>query len=370
MEWGRISMLSRITRSLSPLLLASLLWPTVQSSAAEEEAPASPTPPDAIAPPPDAPGKAPETKQPAAPVVPDEVQTIMDAHAAGLLAIDAEHHANLKQLTSGYLKALKRLRGEFQAAGDLEGMLTLDKAASMVDLENRSIGPKSKNPHIAKLQRIHHGEVRKAGLQRASEVARQFDKSDELLKDLEVRITKAGDLRTGVLVRAERDKLALAPANLSVRQALASAGVNSTGEKAAQGRIFITCNNGYQLFLNGKAIGQGSNWKAPQVYPVALKTGDVMTVYAWDRANGSRSAGLFCSVRIGGKEVPSADSRWRCSTDPGRNWLRGSALQNERLPSTRNVYAPHVNAKYRGWTGKFMWSSNTARRVVFKLVIP
>lgn len=90
-------------------------------------------------------------------------------------------------------------------------------------------------------------------------------------------------------------------------------------------QIEITCDDRYELFINGRQVGAGRNWKVLDVYDVRalLSSGkNVVAVRTYNAAPGS--AGLVARLVVrnrGNTDVAfSTDDTWLTSTTEAENW--------------------------------------------------
>ncbi|MBX9788502.1 MAG: HEAT repeat domain-containing protein [Pirellulales bacterium] len=91
------------------------------------------------------------------------------------------------------------------------------------------------------------------------------------------------------------------------------------------GRIEITCDNAYELFVNGRPVGAGKDWKTFDDYDIGrlLVVGDnTIAVRCMNDEPGS--AGLIARVTVKQKgntdQSYSTDGSWRVTTEEQRNW--------------------------------------------------
>jgi hypothetical protein len=80
----------------------------------------------------------------------------------------------------------------------------------------------------------------------------------------------------------------------------------------ATARLRVTCDNGYDIVLNGQSIGKGERWETVQEYGVAkhLRAGrNELTVRA---SNTGDSAGLIAELTGEGLAI-GTDATWRCA---------------------------------------------------------
>jgi hypothetical protein len=97
------------------------------------------------------------------------------------------------------------------------------------------------------------------------------------------------------------------------------------------GTITITCDNEYELYVNGVFIGSDGNWRDAETWNVDFVTGmNVVAVHRWDWV-GSNCRGLMVKIVSDDGAVHLTDTTWKATgenlsgwTDPGfddSGWL-------------------------------------------------
>jgi len=91
------------------------------------------------------------------------------------------------------------------------------------------------------------------------------------------------------------------------------------------GRIEITADDGYELFVNGRPVGSGKTWKQINVYDIQRYLIPGRNTIAVKATNGARgAAGLVAQVVVknkGNTDVSySTDTSWLVSTEEQANW--------------------------------------------------
>ncbi|MGV3483881.1 MAG: DUF1549 domain-containing protein, partial [Planctomycetaceae bacterium] len=84
-----------------------------------------------------------------------------------------------------------------------------------------------------------------------------------------------------------------------------------------RGGAVITCDNGFELYVNGREVGRGDDWTQPQAIALhtLLKKGDnQLVVIASNAGSGPNAAGLFFEARLvlanGGDVIVASDESW------------------------------------------------------------
>lgn len=105
-------------------------------------------------------------------------------------------------------------------------------------------------------------------------------------------------------------------------------------------RLLITADNTFRLFLDGREIGQGSEWRRLTEYDLSLVLGPGSHVLAVECFNDWSAAGLILGLEVSFKQgeslrvlsddtwriVPNELARWEGRTAPQPNWGRAVAL--------------------------------------------
>jgi hypothetical protein len=77
--------------------------------------------------------------------------------------------------------------------------------------------------------------------------------------------------------------------------------------------IYMTCDNEFDLYVNGIKIGRGTSWTTTYHFAPLVKSGDVIAIDGIDQGGPAAFIGVF-----GGKV--SKASEWRCSTKESAGW--------------------------------------------------
>jgi hypothetical protein len=98
------------------------------------------------------------------------------------------------------------------------------------------------------------------------------------------------------------------------------------GAKVARAQLEITADNGFRVMLDGREIGQGSDWRHLTEYDLTWLLPPGTHVLAVEGFNDDLEAGLLAGLKIeleGGRliEIPS-DTTWRIAPEKERGWER------------------------------------------------
>lgn len=132
--------------------------------------------------------------------------------------------------------------------------------------------------------------------------------------------------------------------------------------------IYICCDDAYDLYVNGRGVGNGWGFRTLRKFEVKLTPGDVIAVRGRDE-NGGRSAGLFCTVTMRDLTLPSGKD-WRYSLKQPANWTTAGPGAGDRPVSVTNIAPEHKGKRFPEAPGQFMWAAEAAPMVFFKLVVP
>ena len=107
-----------------------------------------------------------------------------------------------------------------------------------------------------------------------------------------------------------------------------------TLKKKGEGEIRITADNQFQLFVNGKPVGDGNDWRQIEVFDISEFLQKGVNTIAVEATNADEgSAGLVARVLvkpIGGTfESYSTDASWKTSVRRFRNWTAPGFPESE-----------------------------------------
>jgi signal transduction histidine kinase len=95
-----------------------------------------------------------------------------------------------------------------------------------------------------------------------------------------------------------------------------------------QALLRITADNSYHLYLDGRDIGDGSNWKSLTEYDLTFLLTPGTHVMAIEAFNDGREAGVLMGMQVSfasGNELEMlSDNSWRVVPNHSRRWLRQS----------------------------------------------
>jgi hypothetical protein len=81
--------------------------------------------------------------------------------------------------------------------------------------------------------------------------------------------------------------------------------------------IFMTCDNEFDLYINGVKIGKGDTWTTTYKFTTTIKQGDVIAIDGLDKGGPAAFIGIF------GDRLTKAKD-WRCSTKEISGWTKNN----------------------------------------------
>ena len=82
-------------------------------------------------------------------------------------------------------------------------------------------------------------------------------------------------------------------------------------------KIFMTCDNEFDLYVNGEKVGKGDTWTTTYEFNTIVKSGDIIAIDGVDKGGPAGFIGVF-----NGKITKPAD--WKCSTQKSDNWNKNN----------------------------------------------
>ena len=93
--------------------------------------------------------------------------------------------------------------------------------------------------------------------------------------------------------------------------------VKATPAPATVLPIYMTCDNEFDLYVDGNKIGRGTSWTTTYTFSPLVNLGDVIAIDGVDQGGPAAFIGVF-----GGKVTKPAD--WRCSTKETAGWNKNN----------------------------------------------
>lgn len=139
------------------------------------------------------------------------------------------------------------------------------------------------------------------------------------------------------------------------------------GVKATQARLRIAVDDGYQLYLDGRELAQGANWRSITEYDLALLLTPGHHVLAINAFNDYYSAGMILNLHIelaDGRVLDfKSDETWKVVPEGVRDWEKSGRAQPEWQAAALITPHPYWNSPN--------WPDDYVRVPAFQpLVIP
>ena len=136
--------------------------------------------------------------------------------------------------------------------------------------------------------------------------------------------------------------------------------INVSGNAAT---VIVSCDNGYELYVNGSLVGNGGNWNQAGQYPgVALVAGKNVIAIKGTDAGGI--AALLAEIADAGQRFVTGTA-WKVSTSPPSNW-KDIAYDDSGWAAATDYGAYGISPWYTGVSGmpgdtsaRWIWSSNS-----------
>lgn len=123
----------------------------------------------------------------------------------------------------------------------------------------------------------------------------------------------------------------------------------SLKEKPVKASLAISCDNSYQLFINGQKMGAGEDWQKPDGWDPRdfLKVGaNEFLVVAKNAGTGPNHAGLYLEGRL----RFSDDSEQSFATNKDWQWSARLPNAEGKFPEPASDWKPAVEVTPEGWT--------------------
>jgi hypothetical protein len=309
-----------------------------------------------------------------------------------LVAIEREFASDCAACLGYYSNSLAEIELKTRQAADLDGLIAVRgemerfrSSGSVPDKTPEGI-PEAMAVAQSKYQRLVSEALVKR-LRKHAALTRSYVKSLEALK---VSLVKQGKLDDALSAADELKAAEFILADVEVQLGACDApstGSGQAGLRAAReprprgsgekAKMYVSCDNEYVVWLNGKTIGSSSNWHVLACYPIRIAENDILAIEAKDFESGDHKAGLFCGIVI------DEDNRswgtgpdWHCSTTrPPSDWRTSSMLQFDQKMSTENIHPTHRDreraflATNQYITGDIVWSPKPSPVVYVKETI-
>ena len=134
--------------------------------------------------------------------------------------------------------------------------------------------------------------------------------------------------------------------------------------------ITVTCDNVYQLYLNGKLIGSDNKWETAEIYKTGLREGDIICIIAEDLGNGRDTVGLACLV-YDRRKVFSTPHNWYYTTEkPDEKWFKSSSVENMQILKAIKKPKRPINKIKHLEQSSWAWSEEANKKLYLKFIVP
>lgn len=313
---------------------------------------------------------------------PAELVSLREKAQFAYVKITEEARTEQKRVHDKYLSLLKDTAQTAQSKGDLNAVLALKKA---IEQAERAETLSDLDPVIPASRSFiaYSRKIETDSLQRQCQLFGLY------LQQIDLRVTrytKEGRIDEAVAFKKESATFEKRLAEL--KEKLPQPGPAPAPVLPAPGNtyaatLYITCDNGFTAWLNGKQIAASDDWRKLQEVELKIREGDILAIEATDQGPGDRSAGLFCCIIIpnyNGKKKASwgTDESWSCSTKkPRQGWQKkaealdgaGKMDKGNTAPDHRNRTSEYRHSHDNGISGEFVWSSDPAPKIYVKEII-
>jgi len=120
------------------------------------------------------------------------------------------------------------------------------------------------------------------------------------------------------------------------------------GKKVTSALLRITADNSYQVFLDGRQIGHGGDWRVLIEYDLHLLLTPGRHVLAVSALNDFDAAGLLLGLRVefadGDVIEIASDASWKVAPPAAKDWLdEASAGKGSKWPAVKVLYPIYVS---------------------------
>ena len=325
-----------------------------------------------------------------------DLLTYQVSYQKHLEAIDLSHTAQMSNLAQNYSKALNRLRSKVQKAGDLDKTIGVDKEITRFKLSQTMPKKPSTLGGIQNLQILFTKKASKYLAEKSNKVISSTSNYEKSLEILQKNLISYNMLDKAQKVQKERKSVMISGAYTTAvldRKNNVVPDKPRNPDKQMEATLYISCDDSFQVWLNGKEIGKGA-WTIRKgrkrysgiLYNFALKISenDVLAILARDHQHGKKSAGLYaCIVLNDSARSWSTDKSWSCSikrqdsrinSEDDKLWLTSiNTLVASQKVSEDNIYPTHPNRipdyrkkSHKNLCGKFIWSTQPSRTIYIK----
>lgn len=291
----------------------------------------------------------------------DSMKSIYDREIS---KIDDQYISDMADIQKVYFG---RIDAALKKATDSGDLATYDK----IDEEKKRFQEEKTIPANTSVQ----GLLDKAELKKNASVVNLSKKYIAGLNNLKISLMRAKDIQGARDIQAVIDNMEAVIATLKTElvsrkgsEVKAPAKITKSlfsKPKTADATLYITCDNSYVVWLNGKRIGSGSNFNKLDSYNVEIRAGDLLAIEAMDLEGGRGSGALYCCMVLNdNKKAWGIDRKWHAATiKPPEGWQKSRDMKDFKIGLSEH-YASGAHAgradEYRlerpELLGHFLWS--------------
>ncbi|MDA8646188.1 DUF5011 domain-containing protein [Porticoccaceae bacterium] len=138
-------------------------------------------------------------------------------------------------------------------------------------------------------------------------------------------------------------------------------GINDIDElgadvSAENARLYISGDDGYELYFNGELIGSDNEWEVAEVYEVTLRSGkNVLAVKGVNAADGTHPGAFIVTLSTDDFEIVKTDVSWSLSLQYTNGWQNLNGSLDASVPATS-----WGNVGSTPWWGTSAWKLNAS----------
>jgi hypothetical protein len=150
---------------------------------------------------------------------------------------------------------------------------------------------------------------------------------------------------------------------------MTSALAQSTTTSATDCQVYVSADDSFELFINGKLVWKDSQYDKVIQKPLPLQRGDVVTITVTDQQGGL--GGHLAAVILRSDTVLASSKDFRYTVDPATDFKTNPSLQNLRSPALEPLPLSFgLGAKKQPKKAWIQKSDRNAGMVYFKFVVP
>ena len=120
---------------------------------------------------------------------------------------------------------------------------------------------------------------------------------------------------------------------------------------AENARLYISGDDGYDIYFNGELIGSDNEWEVAEIYEVTLRPGkNVLAVKGVNDANGTHPGAFIATLSTDDFEIIKTDSSWSLSLQYTNGWQNLDGSLEAPVPATT-----WGNVRSTPWWGTSAW---------------